>query len=90
MAINAMPRDGATLRGKPRARSAPDGERMAIHLMIGFLAVWLLTMITIQFVMAAQHGYGSGFGTQRRVPPELAAKAGVGNDMKKIMAVTNK
>jgi hypothetical protein len=71
-------------------RGARDGERTAIYLLIGFLAAWLVTMLVIQAVLIARHGYGSGIGGGQHVPKEIVKQIGVGNNLENMMKATNK
>jgi hypothetical protein len=67
-----------------------DRERMGIYLLIGFLAVWLATMLTITGVMVVQHGYGLGIGGGQHVPHSIVKQIGVGDNLQKMMEATNK
>jgi hypothetical protein len=67
-----------------------DRERMGIYLLIGFLAVWLATMLTITGVMVAQHGYGLGIGGGQHVPQSIVKQIGVGDNLQRMMEATNK
>jgi hypothetical protein len=96
-----MPDHAASNDGRPRGRGLPgwatrlpawcqDRERMAIYLLVGFLAVWLLTMLVIQGVVAARHGYGLGIEGHQHVPAALVKQIGVGDNLDKMMKATNK
>jgi hypothetical protein len=79
---------------KPRSRALPawahDRERVAIYLLIAFLAAWLVTMLVIQGVVIARHGYGLGIGGGQHVPPAIVRQIGVGDNLEKMMKATNK
>ena len=63
---------------------------MGIYLMIGFLAAWLVTMLTITAVMVVRHGYGLGIGGGQHVPASIVKQIGVGDNLQKMMEATNK
>lgn len=91
-----MPDGAVTGEGRPRSRGLPlpawarDGERLAIYLLVLFLAAWLLTMLTIQGVVVARHGYGLGVGGGQHVPASIVKQIGVGNNLDKMMQATNR
>ncbi|MGH9036937.1 MAG: hypothetical protein ACRD0O_14335 [Acidimicrobiia bacterium] len=68
----------------------PGGRRLGTRLMLAFTVGWFLTMITLQFVQASQHGYGSGFGDGGRVPPEVVEQVGVGDDVEALVQTTSR
>jgi hypothetical protein len=65
------------------------GERVAIWLMTGFLALWLLIMVSIQFGLVIHH-HGLGVTKQDRVPPEIVKRVGVGDDRDAVVKATLK
>lgn len=52
------------------------GQKLGAYLATAALIGWMVAMITIQFVQAHQHGYGSGFGDGGRVPPAVVQMYG--------------
>jgi hypothetical protein len=93
MDIHDVSPRGASTTWRSRATGwTGDGERVGVYLLVGFLAVWLITMVTIQFVMVAQHGYGLGreFGQKPHVPNEIVKRIGVGNNIETMIDKTKK
>ena len=82
--------DGGGVAKRRRPAWIEDRERMGIYLMIGFLATWLVTMLTITAVMVVQHGYGLGIGGGQHVPASIVNQIGVGDNLQRMMEATNK
>lgn len=61
---------------------------LASRVLFGFCIAWITTMLSIQFYQASLHGYGSGFGDGKRMPPELVERVGAGNDVAAVVKAT--
>jgi hypothetical protein len=68
--------------------SLRDPERLAIYLLIFFLAGWIVVMLTIQGVEIANDHVGLGF--HQHVPPGLVRQIGVGDNLGRMMEATNR
>jgi hypothetical protein len=70
------------------ARYKRDPERLAIYLLIIFLGGWIAVMLAIQGVEIARDHVGLGF--HQHVPASIVRQIGVGDNLTKMMAATNK
>lgn len=86
----AVTTDGSAADRRGRWAWAHANERLGIYLLIGFIAAWLVTMLTITAVMVVQHGYGLGIGGGQHVPESIVKEIGVGNNLERMMEATNK
>lgn len=56
-------------------------RKLASRVLFGLCVAWITTMLVVQFSQAIHHGYGSGFGDGKRLPPEVVERLGVPNDV---------
>lgn len=56
-------------------------RKLASRVLFGICIAWITVMLVVQFSQAIHHGYGSGFGDGKRLPPELVERLGVPNDV---------
>ena len=75
--------------GRLMAHRTADRQRLGVYLVTTITVGWLVLMVSLQFVQAARHGYGSGFGDGGRIPPAIVRQAGVGVDRQAIADVLN-
>lgn len=74
----------AEMQSNSRARQ----RALASRVLFGLCVAWITTMVSIQFYQASVHGYGSGFGDGKRMPPELVERVGAGNDVAAVVKAT--
>lgn len=67
----------AELSHQSRARQ----RKLASYILFALCVGWITTMLVIQFSQAVHHGYGSGFGDGKRLPPAVVEQLGVPNDV---------
>ena len=71
-------------------RPQQRGRKLGAILLLTFAVGWFVTMVTLQFVQAGRHGYGSGFGDGGRVPPAVVQQVGGRSDPEFVTAATNR
>ncbi|MGE4427423.1 MAG: hypothetical protein AB7G37_13305 [Solirubrobacteraceae bacterium] len=65
------------------------GPRLGVTLMLTLLIGWAMVTITTQFIQAANHGYGSGFGDGGHLSQKLAERPGVARNPEALRAIDN-
>ena len=74
--------------------TGPDSKqirsrKVGTYLMLFFMIGWIVSQIGMQLAIGFQRGYGTGFGDGGRVPPDIVAKAGVGDKAAAVVAATS-
>lgn len=75
---------------KPKPLPAEIRRRkLSAYLMLGFMVVWIFSMLALEMTLGFQRGFGTGFGDGGHVPGDIVAAAGVGSNVNDVVAATS-
>ena len=64
-------------------------RKVAAYMMLGFMVTWIFAMLALELTLGFQKGFGTGFGDGGHVPADIVAAAGVGSNVRDVVAATS-